>query len=186
MRILPLILVAVFSIAAVVSCTSTKKAVSNTGSTVETVSTGINWVSLEEAQELAKKNPKKIFIDVYTDWCGWCKKMDRTTFQDPEVAVEMNKHFYAVKFDAEDKRTIEFDGRTYRYSAAEKTNELALKLLYRQMSFPSYAILNAKLESISVVPGYIEDAEMEVLLGYFGDDHYKDTSWERYSENLLK
>ena len=39
----------------------------------------IKWISIEEAEKLNKENPKKIMIDVYTDWCGWCKKMDKDT-----------------------------------------------------------------------------------------------------------
>ena len=61
----------------------------------------IKWYTWDEAIALNAKNPKKIFIDLYTEWCGYCKKMDANTFKDPEVAKYMNEHFYAVKFDAE-------------------------------------------------------------------------------------
>jgi thiol:disulfide interchange protein len=47
----------------------------------------INWLSLEEASSLYESNPKPMFIDVYTDWCGWCKKMDASTFQDINLAI---------------------------------------------------------------------------------------------------
>ncbi|MGV3585410.1 MAG: thioredoxin family protein, partial [Adhaeribacter sp.] len=66
----------------------------------------INWLSLEEAAVLNKKEPRKMVIDVYTDWCGWCRKMDQSTFSDPEVADYVNKNFYAVKLDAEGKKPI--------------------------------------------------------------------------------
>ncbi len=44
------------------------------------VSKTVRWLSWEEAIELSKEDPRKIVIDVYTEWCGWCKKMDKTTF----------------------------------------------------------------------------------------------------------
>ena len=53
----------------------------------------VNWISFEEAQNLAKTNPKKVYVDVYTDWCGWCKRMDATTFSNPVIARYMNKNF---------------------------------------------------------------------------------------------
>ena len=45
----------------------------------------INWMSFEEAIARSKEDPKHIFVDVYTDWCGWCKKMDASTFVDPVI-----------------------------------------------------------------------------------------------------
>src|SRR5210317_1574139 len=74
----------------------------------------IQWMSIEEAYALTltEAAPKKIFIDVYTDWCGWCKRMDKATFQNPEVAAYMNAHYYNVKFDAEQKEAIEMLGNT--------------------------------------------------------------------------
>ena len=68
----------------------------------------INWLSWEQMVKLNEKNPKKIFIDFYTSWCGWCKVMDKNTFEDSVVAELMQKDFYCVKFDAERRDTIKF------------------------------------------------------------------------------
>ena len=67
----------------------------------------VEWLSWNEAVERAQtdQNPKKIFVDVYTDWCGWCKKMDKDTFQNPEVANYMAANFYMVKMDGGRQRT---------------------------------------------------------------------------------
>lgn len=73
----------------------------------------INWLSLQEADSLYKINPRPMFIDVYTDWCGWCKRMDATTFQDQNIANYLNANFYPVKLDAETKDSINFKGRQY-------------------------------------------------------------------------
>ncbi|NLA50280.1 MAG: DUF255 domain-containing protein, partial [Bacteroidales bacterium] len=63
--------------------------------------TGVRWYSMEEAEKLYNKSPRPIFIDTYTDWCGWCKKMDNETFTDPVIADLLNSKFYPVKFNAE-------------------------------------------------------------------------------------
>ncbi|MCP4522175.1 MAG: DUF255 domain-containing protein, partial [Cytophagales bacterium] len=73
----------------------------------------VQWHTLEEVEELMKKEPRKIIIDVYTDWCHWCKKMDKTTFNHPEIAKYINKNFYAVKINAESKKSITFNNKTY-------------------------------------------------------------------------
>src|SRR5574337_722786 len=93
----------------------------------------IKWYSFQEAYNLNKTNPKKIFIDVYTDWCGWCKKMDASTFKDPNVIKIMNKYYYAVKLNAEMKDTITMD--TVKFvnpspNTPRSTHQLAAALLH--------------------------------------------------------
>ena len=73
----------------------------------------IKWLDPETAYEQNKVNAKPFFIDVYTSWCGWCKRMDQTTFQDPVVAQYINTHFYPIKFNAETSDTINFLERQY-------------------------------------------------------------------------
>lgn len=73
----------------------------------------INWVSIEEAQELSEQEPRKIIMDVYTDWCGWCKKMDKTTFADEKVVEYVNENFYAVKLKADSNDKVNFKGQEF-------------------------------------------------------------------------
>ncbi|MGB3078914.1 MAG: DUF255 domain-containing protein, partial [Saprospiraceae bacterium] len=47
----------------------------------------INWLTWEEAQAKNQQHPKKFIVDVYTQWCGWCKKMDKATFEEPKIAA---------------------------------------------------------------------------------------------------
>ena len=93
----------------------------------------VEWMSWDQAVERAQtdENPKKIFIDVYTDWCGWCKKMDKDTFQHPDVATYMADNFYMVKMDGEGKEPIEFKGQTYNFvpSGRKGNHEFAAALM---------------------------------------------------------
>jgi thioredoxin-related protein len=107
--------------------------------------TKITWYDFETAIDLTHENKKFIFIDIYTDWCGWCKKMDASTFKDSAVIEYMNTHFYAVKMDAETKDGIVYKGNLYeykQYNAKAGYNTLAVSLLDSKLSFPSFVVLN--------------------------------------------
>ena len=109
--------------------------------------TQIQWLKFEEAIAANAQNPKMILVDVYTDWCGWCKKMDKETFTDPKVVEYINSKFYAVKMNAEDtKRTFEFMGKTY--------NEAQMAAAMRVNSYPNFVIIEPKLQNIAQLPGY--------------------------------
>jgi thioredoxin-related protein len=146
----------------------------------------IQWMSIEEAYALTltESTPKKIFIDVYTDWCGWCKRMDKATFQNPEVAAYMNEHYYNVKFDAEQKESIEMLGNTFEFvpQGSRGYHELAAALLNGKMSYPTVVFMNAKFEMLSPVPGYQEPTAFMNVAKYFGDNIYLETSWQDYSQ----
>src|SRR5687768_15614972 len=85
----------------------------------------VNWISFEELQALYASNPKPILIDLYTDWCGWCKHMDKTTYRNDKVVDYINKNYYAVKYNAESKEDVVFNKKTYKYNEKYKTNDLA-------------------------------------------------------------
>ncbi|MDZ7744122.1 MAG: DUF255 domain-containing protein [Bacteroidota bacterium] len=143
----------------------------------------IKWYSFEEAVERSKENPKLIFVDVYTDWCGWCKKMDKSTFVHPTIVKQMNENFYPVKFDAESSDTIRFKDYTFvnpNPDGRRSSHQLAQALLKGRMSYPSYTFLNEKAEVITVVPGYREAQEFEKILSYFSTNAYKSKEWKTF------
>jgi thioredoxin-related protein len=146
----------------------------------------IEWMSFEAAIDAQAKadQPKKIFIDVYTDWCGWCKKMDKETFNNPEVAVYMQQHFYMVKLDGEGKKPIVFRGKTFSFvpSGRNGYHELAAGLMQGQLSYPTVVFLNEQAELLSPVPGYHPPESFMPIARFFGDNHYKSSTWEDYQK----
>ncbi len=145
----------------------------------------VQWMSFEEALVETQKtgNTKKVFVDVYTDWCGWCKKMDKDTFQNPEVATYMQENFLMVKLDGEARFPIEFQGRTYDYVASGRRgyHQLAAALLNGRLSYPTVVFLDEDMKILSPVPGYQRVEPFLQIARYFGDDIYKTQDWKSYS-----
>ena len=145
----------------------------------------IEWLTWEQAiEKLENGDKKKIFIDVYTDWCGWCKQMDKSTFQHPEIAKYMKENFHAVKLDAEGKDDIVFRDHTFKYVAQGRRgyHELAASLLQGRMSYPTVVFLDEEANLISPVPGYQPAESFHKILTYFAEEHYKDTEWQEFEK----
>jgi thioredoxin-related protein len=156
-----------------------------TGTQTPAASTAkIKWMDFEEASALNAKKPKKIFLDMYTDWCGWCKKMDQSTFINPVIVSYMNQHFYAVKFNAERKDTIAYKGKDYynpNPTGQRTAHQLAQVVLNGRMSYPSFAFMDEEMNMITVVPGYRKAPEFEAILNFIGSDAYKTKKWEEFN-----
>lgn len=142
--------------------------------------TEINWISFEEAEVLMKKEPRKVLIDVYTDWCGWCKVLDKKTYSNPQLISYVNKHFYAVKFNAEQKTPVRFLGKDWETQKGTKTNQLAVELMSGRLSYPTTVFLEEGFKNAQPVPGYLEVPQMESIMKFFGDGHYKTTAFNVY------
>ncbi|MEL6538409.1 MAG: DUF255 domain-containing protein [Bacteroidota bacterium] len=145
---------------------------------------GINWVTMEEAIQLieAGGNNKLFFVDVYTDWCGWCKRMDATTFQDPNVIQVMNDNFIAIKFDGEAQRDIALKGQTFKFieSGRRGYHELAAALLQNKLSYPTVVFLDENFNMIQPLPGYRTGPQFLPILKFLGEKHYENETWEQY------
>lgn len=136
----------------------------------------INWLSMEQALELHSKNPKKIFVDIYTDWCSWCKRMDSETFSHPVIVDYINTHFYAVKLNAEQTEPIVFKGVKYlndRAGQRRGAHNFAIAILQGRMSYPSVAFFDENLSLIYALPGFRPPLRMEPVLVFFNEDYYK-------------
>lgn len=144
----------------------------------------IQWLTFEQAVAESKKERRKIFIDVYTDWCGWCRKMEKSTFTDPALAEYVNKNFYAVRLDAESQEPITLDGKTFTYNEQKRAHELAYILLQGQLSFPTTVYLDENLKMLAPVPGYLDVPAFRDIITFFGDNHYKKLTFPQYTASL--
>lgn len=135
----------------------------------------INWYTLSEAIELNRDEPRKFVVDVYTDWCGWCKRMDATTFADERIAQYMNENFYAVKFDAEMKDSLTLGERTYYFidQGRRGYHEVAAILTKGRLSYPTIVYLDEELRHIEVEPGYKTAEQLSEKLIYYNEERYK-------------
>lgn len=116
----------------------------------------ITWIDIDQAAAIQNNEGKLYFVDVYTEWCGWCKVMDKKTFTDPEVIKIMSEKFHMVKFDAEQTNLVNWEGREYIYKAGGRKgiHGLAPMLLNNRLSYPSFAILDKDRKPIKTIVGY--------------------------------
>jgi uncharacterized protein YyaL (SSP411 family) len=140
------------------------------------------WLTAIEAQALWDSEKKPILIDVYTDWCHYCKVMDNTIWQHKEVTDYASKNFYPIKFNAESKEPVTWMGKTYEFKPAYKVHMLAAEWLAGNMVYPSTVIMLPG-EAPIVIPGVLEVKELEPMLHYFGGKHYQHTTWKDYKAN---
>lgn len=145
----------------------------------------IHWLTWDEAIKANEKSKKKFFIDFYTDWCGWCKRMDKSTFADPAVAKYVNENFYAVKFNAEQKEDVVFQGTTFKWQAGGRNgvHMLAYELLDGRLGYPSYVYLTPGYERILISPGFKPVPDMQKELKFVAEDRYNSTTWEEYKNS---
>ncbi|HRI59036.1 MAG TPA: DUF255 domain-containing protein [Saprospiraceae bacterium] len=146
----------------------------------------VKWMTLEEALEKSKTDKRKIFVDVFTDRCSWCKRMDSTTFVNPVVAQYLNDHYYPVKFNAEQQKEIVFKDKTYQFkkTGTGGYHELAAVWLNNRLSYPTVVFLDENQGTIQPLQGYQDAEKMEAVLNYFGTDSHKKTPWETYQKNF--
>jgi len=139
----------------------------------------INWTTFEKAIALSKQDGKPVLVDVYTDWCGWCKRLDATTYQDSAVVAYINANFHAVKFNAEGTEKISYQDSLYTKTG--KTHDLAVKLLQGKLSYPTTIFIVDKINMVAPIPGYMTRETIQPYLFYFGEKVYDlNNTWESF------
>lgn len=131
--------------------------------------------SFEEILKLAQKEKKKVVIQVYADWCSWCKKMERETYPDELVQKELKRNYYLYRLNGESRETIEYDGR--RWTKAELTKAFGIR------GFPSTIFLNFDSKPITVLPGYVDAKTFSNILKFIGDDLYTKMTFDDFMKN---
>ncbi|MBL0328997.1 MAG: DUF255 domain-containing protein [Bacteroidetes bacterium] len=149
----------------------------------------VKWYTFEEAVALQKKNPKPIMVDIYTSWCGPCKMMSKNTFGHPIIAKYLNEHYYPVKFDAETRDSVKFNGYVFANKNPEGTprpvHDFAISILEGKLSYPSVVFLNEDIKKLHTVVGYYKADQFEPYLKFFGSGKYKDTKWEDFLNTFV-
>lgn len=148
----------------------------------------VKWKSIDQAVKIdTKSNTKLYFVDFYTTWCGWCKKMDRETFTDPVVAAILNKYYVPVKFDAESN--IEFVWKSNKYSnistaqgGRASTHEFAKAMLGSKMGFPSFGIFARDQNRLTIIQGYQPAKDMTMMLWYFASGDNRRYTFDKYQQ----
>jgi thioredoxin-related protein len=116
---------------------------------------GINWQTYDKGIALAKKEGKRVFLHFYANWCFYCRKMAKETFQDPSVIARLNKSFIPIRVASDkDKRTAS---------------------MYNVRTLPSTWFLTKKGERIGNVPGYISSKQLLEILKRLDNGHYRAT-----------
>ena len=153
----------------------------------------INWMTMNEALAAQETAPKKIFMDVYTEWCGPCKMLEKNTFSHKKVIEFINENYYAVKFNAEGTQEITYQDFTYtnpNYQEGRKGRNAthffadALKL----RGYPSLVFFQDDGSLIQAIPGYKTPEQLEIYLKMIANNDYKDLTtpeaWQEYQENF--
>lgn len=135
--------------------------------------TSVMWLPFEKGVSEAQRTGKKVMIDVYTDWCGWCKRMDRDTYANAEIADYLAKKYIAIRLNAESEASLHYRGESY--------TERELAEAFGITGYPSIIFLKENGEPITVYPGYANAQQFRTVLSYVADDHYLTTSFEDYT-----
>lgn len=153
----------------------------------------INWMTMNEALEAQKEEPRKIIMDVYTTWCGPCKLMDKNTFSDKKVAAFINKNYYPVKFNAEGTEEIYYKDFNYtnpNYQPGRRgrnATHLFADALDLQ-GYPSLVFFNDNGDLIEDIAGYRTPQQLEIFLKMIANDDYlkltSSEAWEKYQREF--
>lgn len=167
------------------------------------------FITFEEAVAAAKKNPKPILIDIYTQWCGPCKMMTKNTFGDEKVAKYLNDNFYCVKFDAESfdtvrleimvKDTLRENGKVVKIQDKPFTvkfanpspvgtprspHQFASSILDGKLQYPSLVFLSPSIQRLEIKPGYHTPSQFEPIIKFYGSGAYLKQSYEEFNKTF--
>lgn len=135
---------------------------------------GVVWRSWNDGLAAASRSKLPVIVDVYTDWCGWCKRMDRETYARPDVSTYLNSHFVMVRLNAESPERANYQGRVF--------NGKTLAGAFEVTGYPTTIFLRANGEHMVNVPGYLPYDKFMKLVHYIGDGYMdRGVTWEKYS-----
>jgi len=139
----------------------------------------LKWKRLTAGMAEAKKANRKVLLDVYTDWCKWCKKLDEEVYAEPKVASYLGKNYVTIKLNAESTDTVTFQGK--------QSTEAELAQAFGVTGYPTIIFIDPQGEPIDKLGGFVNAEQFLPIIRFIGDDTYKTTSWDEYQKkNGLK
>ena len=144
----------------------------------------LQWISLEQARIRMEKEKRPILIDLYTDWCGWCREMDKKTYANPRVAEYLSSRFYTVRLNAETRENISWNNKEYHFNPGYRSNEFAVFLTNGRLQFPTTVFLPTDGSAPQAVPGFFPPRDFELIVRYFGDKAYGSIPFDVYRQQF--
>jgi len=144
----------------------------------------VKWMSIEEALANLKKEKRPVLVDLYTDWCGWCKVMDKKTYSNNNVAEYLKDKFYAVRINAETREKIIWNEKPYSYNASYHANEFAVYITKGRLEFPTTVIIPPDGSEPQAIAGYLETKDFELIAKYFGEGGYNKMPFEDFQKSF--
>lgn len=136
------------------------------------------WSDFDDGIKQAKKQNKKVMIDIYTNWCGWCKKLDKEVYANKNVSKYLSDNYISIKLNAESGKKINFKGKEY--------TEQQLAAALGATGYPTIVFLKSNADLITKLGGYVESERFLNILKFLGEDHYEKMKWEEFIDMQSK
>jgi thioredoxin-related protein len=135
----------------------------------------LKWLSFDSAKAEAAKTKKKVLVDVYTDWCKWCKKMDSDTYADPKVMKYLNEKFVVSKLNAEGSEKVTYEGK--KYAAPEFAQMIGIG------GYPTMLFIEPSGKIITLLSSYLDAKQMMHVAKFIGESKYEKMSFEEFEKS---
>ncbi|MBI4428364.1 MAG: thioredoxin fold domain-containing protein [Ignavibacteriales bacterium] len=138
--------------------------------------TDLAWKTFDEGSLLALQQKKKLLVDVYTNWCSWCTKMDKEVYPHEKVKNALTSHFVVVKLDAESDKKLNYQG--------SMMSEREFARVVGVTGYPTTLFFDENMKPITLLPGYVKAESFANILSFIGEGHYKQTTYKEYLDKL--
>jgi thioredoxin-related protein len=118
----------------------------------------VAWKKLDDAMDDALKSKRPVFVMVHAPWCGYCRKMDATTFRDPTIVRMLAAKFSSSRLDGESESTVRWPPRK-----AVTEAEIAQKV-FGVSGFPTLLFLRSDRKVLARISSYLPADQMKMLL----------------------